>query len=503
MEKIIVVVITFNLISKFLAFFRELSLAYFFGASSLTDAYLVAFSIPTIIFGIMGMGILNGYIPIYNQIKEISGEETAKKFTNNFSNIILIISFFIFLFGFLFSDYLVKMFSYGFDKKTLDLASFFTKISLLTIFPITLVSIFSGYLQSNNKFFSAAFIGVPTNFIYIIGTYISYKNNDFDILVFLSCFALFFQFLFLCPFIFQTGYRHNFKINIHDKNLHQLLILSIPIILGTSLEQINILIDRIIASSLKPGAISILNYSGKLNGAILSLAVMTILNILYPKFSSLVSQNNIDILKEKIKYTINMIFIFAFPIMFGIVILSKEISIFIFGRGNLDKNLILTIANCLSCYSLCFVALCLRDLSTKIFYSFKNSRTPVINSSIGIVLNIILNIVLSKYLGVSGIALATSISTIFISILLFYNLKRYDIYLEKSNLIVLCKVILSSFFMAIVVYISKKYLISFGKLSIFIYIGVSGVSYIFAIYILKIEEVKDLFKLFFKYLKSK
>ena len=198
-----------------------------------------------------------------------------------------------------------------------------------------------------------------------------------------------------------------------------------------------------------------------------------------------------------------MIFIFAFPIMFGIVILSKEISIFIFGRGNLDKNLVLTIANCLSCYSLCFVALCLRDLSTKIFYSFKNSRTPVINSSIGIVLNIILNIVLSKYLGVSGIALATSISTIFISILLFYNLKRYDIYLEKSNLIVLCKVILSSFFMAIVVYISKKYLISFGKLSIFIYIGVSGVSYIFAIYILKIEEVKDLFKLFFKYLKSK
>ena len=66
-----------------------------------------------------------------------------------------------------------------------------------------------------------------------------------------------------------------------------------------------------------------------------------------------------------------------------------------------------------------------------IFYSFKNSRTPVINSSIGIILNIILNIILSKYLGVSGIALATSISTIFISILLFYNLKKYDIYLEK------------------------------------------------------------------------
>ena len=366
-----------------------------------------------------------------------------------------------------------------------------------------MVAIFSGYLQLNNKFFAVAFIGVPTNLLYIIGTYVSYKNNNFLLLVFFTNFALFFQFIFLCPFIFKTGYRHNFKINIYDKNLHQLLILSIPIILGTSLEQINILIDRTVASNLGSGAITILNYAGKLNGAILSLSIIAILNILFPKFSSLVSQNNIEKLKEQVKYIINMIFIFAFPIMFGIIILSKEISMFIFGRGNLDKNLVLTIAKCLSYYSLCFVALCLRDLSTKIFYSFKNSRTPVINSSIGIILNIILNIVLSKYLGVSGIALATSISTIFISVLLFYNLKKYNIYLEKSNLVVFYKVILASFFMGIVVYISKKYFISLGKLNIFIYVIISGISYISAISILKIEEIKDLFKLFFKYLKLK
>ena len=127
----------------------------------------------------------------------------------------------------------------------------------------------------------------------------------------------------------------------------------------------------------------------------------------------------------------------------------------------------------------------------------------MINSSIGIVLNIILNIILSKYLGVSGIALATSISTIFISVLLFYNLKKYDIYLEKSNLVVLYKVILASFFMMITIYISKKCFISVGKLNIFIYIIVSGISYIFAVFILKIEEMRDLFKLFFKYLKLK
>ena len=503
MGKIIIVVIIFNLMSKVLAFFRELSLAYFFGASSLTDAYIVAFSIPTIIFGIIGLGILNGYVPIYNQIKKNSNESMAKKFTNNFVNIMLLLCFFMFIIGFYFSPVFVRIFSYGFDKKTLDLASFFTKISLLTIFPIMLVTIFSGYLQLNNKFFAVAFIGVPTNLLYILGAYIAYKKESFILLIFFSCLALFFQFIFLCPFIFKTDYRHNFKIDIHDKNLQQLLTLSIPIILGTSLEQINILIDRTVASGVGEGAITILNYAAKLNGAMLSLSVMVILSILYPKFSNLVSENNINELKIQVKYIINMIFIFSIPTMCGIIALNKEVSTFIFGRGNLDKNSVGAIAKCLSAYSLCFVALCLRDLATKIFYSFKDSKTPVINSSIGIGLNIILNIILSKYFGITGIAVATSISTIFISILLFYNLRRYNIYLEKSNLIILFKVLIASFFMIVVIYLSKKYLSSFGNLSIFIYIINAGISYVLAVILLGVNEVKDLFKLFFKVFKLK
>lgn len=503
MGKIIIIAIIFNIISKLLAFFRELSLAYFFGASSLTDAYLVAISIPTTIFGIIGSGILNGYIPMYNHIRGTSNTYNAKRFTNNFINVMLLFSFIVFLFGFSFSDFLVKLFSFGFDKATLELASFYTKISIFSIFPIILVSIFSGFLQVNNKFLIVVFISIPTNFIYIIGSYIAHKTNIFTMLVLFTCLAMFFQLIFLYPFVLKNKFKFSFKVNLYDKNLHKLLMLGIPIIIGTSLEQINSLIDRTVASGLGSGSITILNYATKLNGAMLSLSVIAILSILYPKFSRLVSENNIKELKEQIKYIINMIFIFSIPTMFGIIALNREVSIFIFGRGNLDRNSVLATAKCLSAYSLCFVALCLRDLATKIFYSFKDSKTPVINSGIGIGLNIILNIILSKYLGIIGIALATSVSTIFISILLFYNLRRYEIYLEKSNLIIFFKVLLASAFMVFVIYISKKYLSSYGSFSIFIYMINAGISYILAVLLLGVNEVKDLFKLFLKAFKLK
>ena len=503
MKKIIIIVIVFNIISKITAFFREVSLAYFFGATSLTDAYLIAFSIPTIIFGIIGSGILNGYIPMYNHIRESSNSYNARRFTNNFINVILLFSFLVFILGFFFSSTLVRLFSFGFDKNTLEIASFYTKISVFSIFPIILVSIFSGFLQVNNKFLIVAFISIPTNFIYIIGTYIAYKNSNFTMLVFFTCLAVFFQFIFLYPFVLKSKFRYSFKINIYDKNLHSLLILGIPIIIGTSLEQINALIDRTIASTLGTGTITILNYAAKLNGAMLSLSVIAILNILYPKFSRLVSENKIDLLRVEIRHIINMIFIFSIPAMFGIIALNEEITLFIFEKSNLDKDSIWVTAKCFSAYSLCFVALCLRDLATKVFYSFKDSKTPVINSSIGIILNIILNIILSKYFGIIGIAMATSISTIFITTLLLFNLKKYKINLDKSNKIVFFKVSLASIFMFLIIFSSKSFLYSFAIYKrVFLYLLIGGATYFLIIFFLKVTEFRELVRSVHQYLKK-
>ena len=63
--------------------------------------------------------------------------------------------------------------------------------------------------------------------------------------------------------------------------------------------------------------------------------------------------------------------------------------------------------------------------------------------------------------------------------------------------------LIASAFMILVIYLSKKYLSSFGNLSIFIYMLNAGVSYILAVLLLGVNEVKDLFKLFLKVFKLK
>ena len=61
--------------------------------------------------------------------------------------------------------------------------------------------------------------------------------------------------------------------------------------------------------------------------------------------------------------------------------------------------------------------------------------------------------------------------------------------------------LLASLFMIFIIYISKRYLSLFGNFNIVIYIINALISYILMIFILKVNEIRDLFKLFFKVLK--
>ena len=91
MKKTALITMIITLISKFLGFGRDIFLSYFFGASGISDAYLISLTVPSVIFGFIGVGIATAYIPMQSRIIEDYGEESAFRFTSNFTNIILVI----------------------------------------------------------------------------------------------------------------------------------------------------------------------------------------------------------------------------------------------------------------------------------------------------------------------------------------------------------------------------------------------------------------------------
>ncbi|ODM27444.1 murein biosynthesis integral membrane protein MurJ [Acetivibrio mesophilus] len=504
MKKAAIVLVVITIMSKFLGFFREITLSYFYGVSNESDAYIIALTIPSIIFAFVGAGLATTFIPMYNSVLSEDGIKAANAFTSRVANIIICISTAIILLIFIFTDEIVKLFAYGFDNETLNLAVQFTRITALGIYFIGLGYVFKSLLQIKNNFIMPAIVGFPYNLVVIISIFAS-SNSSLMILPLGTFIATSLETIVLFPSIMKSGYRHRLDFKI-DNNIKNMFFLSIPVILGTSVNQINKLVDRTLASQISVGGISALNYATRLNNFVQGVFVVSVVAVMYPAISKLAAENNIKELKKVLSEAIIGVTLLLVPATIGAMFFSKEIVVLLFGRGAFDKTAIDMTSLALFYYSIGMLAFGIRDVLAKVFYSIKDTKTPMVNAGIGMVLNIILNIVLSQYLGIGGLALATSIVGIFITILMFITLRKKIGPLGiKSMSIKFLKILIASLLMGFAAYISYRYISNLLSPNISIIISITGgaLLYFVIIYFMKIEDVEVLVQQFKRKLISK
>jgi len=491
MKKTALIIMIITLFSKFLGFGRDIVLSYFFGASSISDAYLISLTIPSVIFGFIGVGIVTAYIPMQSRIIRESGEEAGSEFTSNFTNIILMLVTMILLMGMVFTEPIVKLFAIGFSGEILELAINFTKISLYGMYFTALISIFSGYLQIKDNYTVPALVGFPLNIIVIITIIIASQGN-YIILALGTLLATSSQFFLMIPFIKKEKFKYSFFINLKDDRIIKTLYIALPVVIGTSVNQVNILVDRTIASSLAVGGISALNYASRLNMFIQGLFVTSIITAMYPLISSYASNKNFEGIKKALQESINIITIFVLPITIGTMIFSNEVINLLFGRGAFDDNAIKMTSAALFFYALGMLGFGFREVLARGFYSMQDTKTPMINAAIGMFLNIILNIILSRFMGIGGLALATSVAATFTTVLLFISLrKKIGPFGMKQISISFAKILVASLAMGLLSKLSFNYLTASlsQNLSLLLAIGVGAVSYFVIIYFMKIEDV--------------
>lgn len=423
MKRMAFLVMVITLGSKLLSFGREVAFSYFYGASSITDAYLISQTIPFAVFSFIAAGITTGFIPMYSRILQENGRLEADRFTNNLLNTLLLLTSIVVATVLLFTGPIVKLFASGFVGETLDLAIQFTRISVFVVYFTGLLNIFSGYLRLHNNYLVPGLVGFPFNLFVMAFLLISTKTS-IHVLAVGSIVATASQLLLLVPFTRKSGYRYEPVLKVTDEHLKAMAALALPVIIGTSVNQINVLVDRTLASGIAVGGISALNYANSLNLTVQGLFVVSLTTVMYPMISKMVAEDNMVGLKRSVSEAISIINLVLFPATAGAMIFSREIIGLLFGRGAFTAEAIDMTANALFYYSVGMVALGWREVLARAFYALQDTKTPMINATIGVIINIALNIMLSRFLGIGGLALATSIAAIVCALLLFITLRN-------------------------------------------------------------------------------
>ncbi len=494
MRRIILMLVFLSVISICLGFFREIVLAYFYGASAVSDAYLISITIPTVIFAFVGTALATSYIPLYTSIEKEKGEKEALRFSNNLVNFLLVFCCLVAGAGFLFAQLIVKVFASGFTGETLRLAVFFTRVSIVAVFFMGLTYIFRSYLQIKNDFISPALIGFPYNVIVIASIVLSVRVD----LVFLPVglvLAIASQFLFILPFALKKGYRYKFIMDKSDPQLRKVIYLALPVILGTSVTQINTLVDRTLASGIAVGGISALNYASRLNGFIQDIFVVSLSTVMYPMIARMATAGNIEGIKKSLSEAVNSIGLIVVPITVGTMLFTAPIVQLLFGRGAFDIRAAGLTSSALFFYAIGILGTAMLEILSKTFYAMQDTKTPMTNAVIAVVVNIVLNIILSRFLGIGGLALATSISALLGALLLFMSLRRKIGPLGIMNMATtFVKVVLASAIMGMAAKGAYNFILpqAGSNFALLAAVLAGGLIYSVVIYFMRIREVQVL-----------
>ncbi|MDO5061763.1 MAG: murein biosynthesis integral membrane protein MurJ [Peptostreptococcaceae bacterium] len=423
MKKTALIILCITLISKILGFGREVILSYFYGASPISDAYFVAVTVPAILLEFLGIAIATSYIPMMSRISHEEGMESAQRYTVNLINHVLLFVMIVFVLAELLAPFIVKLLAVGFEGDLLEITVKFSRVMLSSIFVLGLLNIFGGYLQLQGNYLIPAMMGLPLNIITILSIYLAARSND-HVLIIGTALAQFSQMFFMLPWVWKSGLKYRRSLDLKDERIRATIWIALPVILGASVNQINLLVDKTIASTIVVGGISALNYAGKLNLFIQGVFVVSITTVLFPRIAKMAEEKNIQGIREGISESFAMIDLLVIPITIGALIFSKEIVAVLFGRGAFDENALLLTSSALFFYSIGMIGFGYREVLSKAFYSMHDTKTPVVNATIGVGINIILNLVLSRFMGLGGLALATSISALVTAALMMGSLRK-------------------------------------------------------------------------------
>lgn len=485
-----------TMLVKVIGFVRELVLTYTYGADAIADVYITSTSIPIVLFATIAAALSTTFIPLFYEIDKNDGRANALKFANNVFNIVIIITTIIAILSFIFAEPLIKIFAMSFEGEKLSLAVKFTKIMVFGMVFIGLSNLMTSWLQVNGSFVIPGLIGIPHNIVVIIFIILSTRTSV-EFMAIGTLIGMLTQFIFQVPFALKYNYKYRLYINFKDKYIHKLLGLVIPVFIGVAVNQVNTIIDRSLASTLSDGTITILNSANRLNTFIMAIFITTITSVIYPKISKLSGEDNLDGFVDTVYKSINTVLVLIIPISVGAIILSHPIVKVIFERGAFDSDSAYKTAVALSCYSVGIVGFGFREILNRVFYSLQDTKTPMINGIISMIMNIILNIILVRHIGYAGLALATSISSIICTLLLCVSLKKKIGYFGQNHIIITTiKSLIAAIIMGIITKISYKIIsgilgvgIIYEVITLGSAISIGAISYGIMVILLKVNEV--------------
>ncbi len=424
--------------SRILGFVRDMLIAAKLGATPMADAFFVALRLPNLLRQLFGEGAFNAaFVPAFAGSYALDGPAKARALANSLAALMTITLSGLVLLGVVFMPQLLFVLAPGFVGETLrfPLAVELTRITFPYLLFICLAALVSGVLNGMDRFGAAAAAPVLFNLVTMAAL------------------------LGLTPFVATPA--HALAWGVVASGLLQLLMLivaarvagmainplsrprltpevggvlrrMVPGLVGAGVTQLNLAIGIIIGSLLPEGSVSFLYYADRISQLPLGVIGAAVGTALLPTLSRQLRTGKRLAAHRGQNRAIELSLAFALPAALAMAVVPGPIITALFQRGAFDAAAAAATSAALVAYAVGLPAFVLVKTLTPGFFARGDTATPVKVAMLVVALNLVLNILLTRYFGHVGIALATTIAAwINVALLASLLVRRRQLVLDR------------------------------------------------------------------------
>lgn len=362
------------------------------------------------------------FMPYISPEKREEGWQVAGGIVNLTAIILLIFT----IAGYLAAPWLVRLTAPGFEGELFTLTTDLTRVMFPSIVFMGLGMLVTGILNAFKIFGLPAFAPGAANLV-IIAAVILFGASYNIYAVAWGTVAGFMVFLLIqLPVLKRQGFNYRPGFNLGHPAVHRFITSVWAVVLGMSVNQIYLALNRVFASNLEAGSISALNFAYRLMTLPLGIFIAAVATAIFPALAQYAGEGQRQQMAQTLQRGLRMVLLVSIPAAVGLAVLNVPLVKILFQRGAFSAGDTLMTADSLFYFAFGLPALGINLVATRVYYALDDVRTPLYTGMFSVLINVIFSLLLLAPLQAAGLALADTLAAFTNALLMLYFLQRKE-----------------------------------------------------------------------------
>lgn len=413
------------MLCRVLGFVRDIVITGSFSFGMETDAYYAAFTIPDLIYyALVGGALSSAFIPVFTSFLAKNQEEDGFIMANSILNLVSIAALVLIGLGLVFTPQLVRMLV-QFTDESFELTVLLTRVMFAQSFFMCLAGISQGILQSYKEFVTPAMGAVVYNIViiavgFVLSRFLGIMGFSLGVVI-----GAFLNLAMQIVMLKKMGFSFRvMKIDLTHPGVKQFFALLLPVLLGLSVNELNLLVSQYLGSGLGEGVLSSLKNAQRIMMLPVGIFAASIGLSMFPTMTEHMARGEVEDYKKTLTMGLRTILFITLPATVGLMALSYPIVRAMYLQFAVTEHSIQVISTILIFYCFGIVGYSAQQILNRGFYAIQDTKSPVSINIFILLTNIVLSFLLVGPFGYRGLAFAYSASGLLSMVVLAVFLRK-------------------------------------------------------------------------------